>query len=102
MAKKTKIVKEKSIEDKIWDSANKLRGNLTASEYQNVVLGLTFLHRHWTPADYPGDSGNLGVNLGVGAQYDITSNIYANYELKYQYVNDHDRANMCVGIGFRF
>lgn len=40
---KTKIVKEKSIEDRIWDSANKLRGNLTASEYQNVVLGLVFL-----------------------------------------------------------
>ena len=43
MAKKTKVVKEKSIEDRIWDSANKLRGNLTASEYQNVVLGLVFL-----------------------------------------------------------
>ena len=44
MAKKTtKHVKEKSIEDRIWDSANKLRGNLTASEYQNVVLGLIFL-----------------------------------------------------------
>ena len=43
MAKKAKVVKEKSIEDKIWDSANKLRGNLNASEYQNVVLGLIFL-----------------------------------------------------------
>ena len=43
MAKKTKIVKEKSLEDRIWESANKLRGNLTASEYQNVVLGLIFL-----------------------------------------------------------
>jgi len=43
MAKKTKVIKEKSIEDKIWDSANKLHGNLTASEYQNVVLGLIFL-----------------------------------------------------------
>lgn len=32
MAKKAKVVKEKSIEDRIWDSANKLRGNLTASE----------------------------------------------------------------------
>ena len=38
MAKKAKVVKEKSIEDRIWDSANKLRGNLTASEYQNVVI----------------------------------------------------------------
>ena len=36
MAKKAKVVKEKSIEDKIWESANKLRGNLNASEYQNV------------------------------------------------------------------
>ena len=43
MAKKAKVVKEKSIEDRIWDSENKLRGNLTASEYQNVVLGLVFL-----------------------------------------------------------
>ena len=41
MAKKAKG--EKSIEDRIWDSARKLRGNLTASEYQNVVLGLVFL-----------------------------------------------------------
>lgn len=29
MAKKAKVVKVKSIEDRIWDSANKLRGNLT-------------------------------------------------------------------------
>ena len=43
MAKKAKEVKEKSIEDRIWESANKLRGNLNASEYQNVVLGLIFL-----------------------------------------------------------
>ena len=43
MAKKAKVVKEKSIEDRIWDSAKKLRGNLAASEYQNVVLGLIFL-----------------------------------------------------------
>jgi len=43
MAKKSKVVKEKSIEDRIWESANKLRGNLNASEYQNVVLGLIFL-----------------------------------------------------------
>ena len=28
MAKKAKVIKEKSIEDRIWESANKLRGNL--------------------------------------------------------------------------
>ena len=44
MVKKAqKAIVEKSIEDRIWESANKLRGSLDASEYRNVVLGLIFL-----------------------------------------------------------
>lgn len=35
--------KELKIEDKLWDTANKLRGSMDASEYRNVVLGLIFL-----------------------------------------------------------
>lgn len=30
-------------EEEIWAAANKLRGNLDASEYKSVVLGLIFL-----------------------------------------------------------
>lgn len=30
-------------EDKIWKAADVLRGNLNASEYESVVLGLIFL-----------------------------------------------------------
>lgn len=30
-------------EKKIWDAADKLRGNIDASEYKHVVLGLIFL-----------------------------------------------------------
>ncbi len=41
MAKKTK--KEKSIEESLWDSANKLRGTVESSEYKHVVLSLFFL-----------------------------------------------------------
>ena len=40
MAKQTK---EKSIEETLWDSANKLRGSVEPSEYKHVVLGLIFL-----------------------------------------------------------
>ena len=44
MAKKaTKQKKEKSIEEMLWDSANKLRGSIEPSEYKHVVLGLIFL-----------------------------------------------------------
>ena len=43
MAKATKPKKVKSIEETLWDSANKLRGTVEPSEYKHVVLGLIFL-----------------------------------------------------------
>ena len=42
MAKKP-TKKEKSIEETLWDSANKLRGSVEPAEYKHVVLGLIFL-----------------------------------------------------------
>lgn len=41
MAKKQ--VKAKSIEEALWESANKLRGSVEPSEYKHVVLSLIFL-----------------------------------------------------------
>ncbi len=41
MAKKNG--KQKSMEETLWDSANKLRGTVESSEYKHVVLGLIFL-----------------------------------------------------------
>ena len=43
MAKQAKDKKHKSIEEALWDSANKLRGSVEPSEYKHVVLGLIFL-----------------------------------------------------------
>lgn len=43
MAKKNNNGKQKSIEETLWDSANKLRGSVESSEYKHVVLGLIFL-----------------------------------------------------------
>ena len=41
MAKKQ--IKEKTIEETLWESANKLRGSVEPSEYKHVVLSLIFL-----------------------------------------------------------
>ena len=41
MAKKQ--IKEKAIEEALWESANKLRGSVEPSEYKHVVLSLIFL-----------------------------------------------------------
>ncbi len=43
MAKTTKPKKQSSIEETLWDSANKLRGTVESSEYKHVVLSLIFL-----------------------------------------------------------
>ncbi len=40
---KKKVVKIKSIEETLWESANKLRGSVESAEYKHVVLGLIFL-----------------------------------------------------------
>lgn len=43
MAKKKSEKKQKSFEESLWDSANKLRGSIESSEYKHVVLSLIFL-----------------------------------------------------------
>ena len=37
------LKQEKSMEAALWESANKLRGNVEPSEYKHVVLSLIFL-----------------------------------------------------------
>ncbi len=41
--KKAAKKKQKSMEETLWDSANKLRGSVEPSEYKHVVLSLIFL-----------------------------------------------------------
>jgi len=44
MARKQSVKKNtKSIEETLWDSADKLRGSVEPSEYKHVVLALIFL-----------------------------------------------------------
>ena len=38
-----KQVKEKFIEESLWQACDKLRGSVESSEYKHVVLGLIFL-----------------------------------------------------------
>jgi type I restriction enzyme M protein len=38
-----KQIKEKSIEESLWQACDKLRGSVESSEYKHVVLGLIFL-----------------------------------------------------------
>lgn len=43
MARKNKPKQQKTLEQRLWDAADELRGNQEPSEYKHVVLGLVFL-----------------------------------------------------------
>jgi len=43
MAKAKATKKQKTMEETLWESANKLRGTVESSEYKHIVLGLIFL-----------------------------------------------------------
>jgi len=44
----------------------------------------------------------LGANLGLGFQYDISYRVRANFEMKYQFINDHSQLLLMAGFGFWF
>ena len=66
------------------------------------ILGVQFLHRHYTIEIDDANQARVGLNVGAGLQYDVEDNIYVNAEVKYTYTNDYDRGNVLVGIGYRF
>lgn len=66
--------KELNFEDKLWKTADTLRGSMDASEYRNVVLGLIFLKyvsdafeeekQMLLKSEYPEDSEDKDVYIG--------------------------------------
>ena len=62
------------------------------------LAGLTF--SRWDT--FLGDETRLGVNLGGGAEMDITDKLMLNFELKYQFVSDLDQAIFNIGIAYMF
>lgn len=61
------------------------------------LAGLTFAR--W---DFGKVESRLGVNVGGGAEFDISNNFLLNFELKYQVVSDLDQAVFNVGLTYMF
>lgn len=91
------------------------------------LVGLTYVHGHlsgFDTPDYDGgdwgwgapmrkangeinsdgsyDTGKFGVNLGGGAQYDLTDNFMLNFEVKYSLVSDLDQCVISLGAAYKF
>ena len=44
----------------------------------------------------------FAFNIGIGAEYQIASNWAANFEFKYQYMQDFSRLPILVGLTYKF
>ena len=68
------------------------------------LAGLTYAK--WS-ADLGNDGAEIthskfGVNLGGGAEFDITNEFMMNFEVRYQLVSDFDQAIFSLGIAYMF
>lgn len=95
------------------------------------LVGLTYVHGHWGNKYSVGggvdlgdgdwgygapmrkangeltvkesyNTGKFGVNLGGGAQYDLTDNLMLNFEVKYSLVSDLDQCVISLGVAYKF
>lgn len=94
------------------------------------LVGLTYVHGHLSGFDTPDygdfgdgdwgwgapmrkangeinadgsyDTGKFGVNLGGGAQYDLTDHLMLNFEVKYSLVSDLDQCVISLGAAYKF
>ena len=49
-----------------------------------------------------GTDGRLAVNLGGGAEYELTKNLSVNAELKYQIISNYNQLVLGVGVAYKF
>ncbi len=84
----------------LFDVANKVK------VYPLAGLGYTNLSYKY---EYPGHSviegsdGRLAINLGGGAEYELTKDLSVNAELKYQIVsNNYSQLVLGVGVAYKF
>lgn len=69
------------------------------------LVGLTYVHGHLNgeiKADGSNDTSKFGVNLGGGAQYDLTDHLMLNFEVKYSLVSDLDQCVISLGAAYKF
>lgn len=69
------------------------------------LAGLTFARWSFPQligGKFSNDATRLGINIGGGAEMDITDKLMLNFELKYQLVNDFDQAIFNLGIAYMF
>ncbi|MBK5721033.1 porin family protein [Dysgonomonas sp. Marseille-P4677] len=65
-------------------------------------VGGVMMNNRYSHNDLTLKDTTFGLNIGGGAQYDITSNGYLNFEFKYSFIEGTDPAYFTLGYGIKF
>ena len=83
----------------LFDVANKVK------VYPLAGLGYTNWSYKYEFPSLPvveGSDGRLAVNLGGGAEYELTKDLSVNAELKYQIISNYNQLVLGVGVACKF
>ena len=83
----------------LFNVANKVK------VYPLAGLGYTNWSYKYEYAGAPvveGSDGRLAVNLGGGAEYELTKNLNVNAEAKYQIISNYNQLVLGVGVAYKF
>ena len=91
----------------LFDVANKVKVyplaglGYTNWSYTNDVIVIEENGNKRT-TEYKGSDGRLAINLGGGAEYELTKDLSVNAELKYQIVSHYNQLVLGVGVAYKF
>ena len=83
----------------LFDVANKVK------VYPVAGLGYTNWSYKYEYAGHTiaeGSDGRIAVNLGGGAEYELTKDLSVNAELKYQIISNYNQLLLGVGVAYKF
>ena len=66
------------------------------------LAGLGFAQTKLHFADDSATDGNIAVNLGVGGDFKIASNVVFDLEFKYQIIDNYNQLVLSAGVAFAF
>lgn len=91
----------------LFDVANKVKVyplaglGYTNWSYTNDVIVIEENGNKRT-TEFKGSNGRLAINLGGGAEYELTKDLSVNAELKYQIISNYSQLVLGVGVAYKF
>lgn len=105
---KTETMEGCDLKLNVWDINCDFHYNALNKENFKLypLAGITYMHAKATVEGYGASAdesnGKLGVNLGVGAQFNISPNLAIHPELKYQIIDETNQLVPSVALMYKF